>query len=130
MSNKHGKRYSEESKRDAVALARSSGRTATEVAPDLGMSPESLPTRGKQDKADGFRLPDGRGVRTGGTWATRAGGPQVASRARRRCERTARPCCEPSTTSTATSAPGRSSNPFGPRTAHTPAATDRMASRP
>ncbi|WP_285740406.1 transposase [Kitasatospora phosalacinea] len=35
MSNKQGKRYSKEFKRDAVALARSSSKTVTEVARDL-----------------------------------------------------------------------------------------------
>lgn len=35
MSNKQGERYSEEFRRDAVALARSSGKTVTGVARDL-----------------------------------------------------------------------------------------------
>lgn len=42
MGSKYTKRYSEEYKRDAVALVRSSGRTVTEVARELGVSPESL----------------------------------------------------------------------------------------
>ncbi|GLW59642.1 transposase [Kitasatospora phosalacinea] len=52
MSNKQGKRYSEEFKRDAVALARSSSKTVTEVARDLGVSAEGLRSWVKQDKID------------------------------------------------------------------------------
>jgi transposase len=36
------KRYTPEFKRDAVALVRSSGRNVTEVARELGVSPEGL----------------------------------------------------------------------------------------
>lgn len=36
------RRYTAEFKRDAVALALSSGKTVTEVARDLGVSPEGL----------------------------------------------------------------------------------------
>ncbi|MGW2090089.1 transposase [Streptomyces sp. NPDC001880] len=36
------KRYTAEFKRDAVALVRSFGRTVTEVARELGVSPEGL----------------------------------------------------------------------------------------
>ncbi|MEU2835163.1 transposase [Streptomyces lavendulae] len=42
MGSKYTKRYSEEYKRDAIELVRSSGRTVTEVARELGISPESL----------------------------------------------------------------------------------------
>ncbi|MGO4757500.1 transposase, partial [Streptomyces sp. 2MCAF27] len=41
MGSQYSKRYSEEFKRDAIALARSSSKTITEVARDLGVSPES-----------------------------------------------------------------------------------------
>lgn len=51
MGSKYTKRYSEEFKRDAVALVASSGRTATEAARELGVSPESL--RGWVKKANG-----------------------------------------------------------------------------
>ncbi|WP_373431185.1 transposase [Streptomyces turgidiscabies] len=64
MSNKQGKRYSEECKRDAVALARSTGKTVTEVARDLGVSPEGLRSWVKQDKADRGE-PGGGGPRHG-----------------------------------------------------------------
>ncbi|MFI5534182.1 transposase [Kitasatospora sp. NPDC051853] len=50
MSNKQGKRYSEEFKRDAVRLARSSSKTVTEVA--RGVSPEGLRSWVKRDQAD------------------------------------------------------------------------------
>ncbi|MEU4066507.1 transposase [Streptomyces wedmorensis] len=42
MGSKYTKRYSEEYKRDAIELVRSSGRTVTEVARELGISSESL----------------------------------------------------------------------------------------
>ncbi|MFI5775211.1 transposase [Streptomyces sp. NPDC051658] len=42
MGSKYTKRYSEEYKRDAVGLVRSSGRTVTEVARELEVSSESL----------------------------------------------------------------------------------------
>ncbi|UUN25601.1 transposase [Streptomyces sp. FIT100] len=42
MGSNYAKRYSDEYKRDAVELVRSSGRTVTEVARELGISPESL----------------------------------------------------------------------------------------
>ncbi|MGW3565166.1 transposase [Streptomyces sp. NPDC000941] len=42
MGSQYSKRYSEEFKRDAIALARSSDKAITEVARDLGVSPESL----------------------------------------------------------------------------------------
>ncbi|WP_326812985.1 transposase (plasmid) [Streptomyces scopuliridis] len=50
MGSKYTKRYSEEFKRDAIALVASSGRTVTEVARELGISSESL--RGWVKKAN------------------------------------------------------------------------------
>jgi transposase len=52
VSNRAGKRYSKEFKRDAVALARSSSKTVTEVARGLGVSPEGLRNWVKQDQVD------------------------------------------------------------------------------
>lgn len=46
------KRYTPEFKRDAVALVRSSNRTVTEVARELGVSPEGLRGWVKQAKTD------------------------------------------------------------------------------
>ncbi|WP_443045196.1 transposase [Streptomyces sp. NBC_00145] len=46
------KRYTAEFKRDAVALALSSAKTVTEVARDLGVSPEGLRNWVKQAKID------------------------------------------------------------------------------
>ena len=46
------KRYTAEFKRDAVALVRSSGRNVTEVARELGVSPEGLRGWVKQAKTD------------------------------------------------------------------------------
>ncbi|MFI9644895.1 transposase [Streptomyces sp. NPDC052040] len=45
-------RYTEEFKRDAIALVDSSGRTVTAVARELGISPESLHGWYPQAKAD------------------------------------------------------------------------------
>ena len=42
MGSKYTKRYSDEYKRDAIELVRSSGRTVTDVARQLGVSSESL----------------------------------------------------------------------------------------
>ena len=42
MGSKYTNRYSAKYKRDAVELVRSSGRTVTEVARELGISSESL----------------------------------------------------------------------------------------
>ncbi|WP_328901513.1 transposase [Streptomyces sp. NBC_00441] len=42
MGSKYQNRYSAEYKRDAIELVRSSGRTVTEVARELGVSSESL----------------------------------------------------------------------------------------
>lgn len=45
-------RYSEEFKRDAVALVHSSGKTVTEGARDLGVSPEGLRNWYRKDQAE------------------------------------------------------------------------------
>ncbi|MFJ2113879.1 transposase, partial [Streptomyces sp. NPDC087850] len=42
MGSKYTRRYTAEFKRDAIALVDSAGRTVTEVARELGVSPESL----------------------------------------------------------------------------------------
>ncbi|WP_078628729.1 transposase [Streptomyces sp. NRRL F-2664] len=42
MGSKNTRRYSDEYKRDAIEVVRSSDRTVTEVARELGVSPESL----------------------------------------------------------------------------------------
>ena len=52
MVNKYNKRYSPEFKRDAVELVRSSGRGVTEVARELGVSPEGLRGWVKQARID------------------------------------------------------------------------------
>ncbi|MGW1104313.1 transposase [Streptomyces sp. NPDC002540] len=51
MGSKYTKRYSDEYKRDAVELVRSSGRTVTDVARELGVSSESLRGWVKKAKA-------------------------------------------------------------------------------
>ncbi|MFD3762269.1 transposase, partial [Streptomyces sp. NPDC058622] len=53
------KRYAAEFKRDAVALALSSEETVTEVARDLGVSPEGLRGWVKQAKIDSGEGPAG-----------------------------------------------------------------------
>lgn len=53
------KRYSDEFKRDAVELALSSDKTVTEVARNLGVSPESLRGWVKQAKTDRGEGPAG-----------------------------------------------------------------------
>ncbi|MFD3537678.1 transposase [Streptomyces sp. NPDC058664] len=52
MGSKYTKRYTAEFKRDAVTLVDSSGRTVTEVARELGVSPESPRGWYKRAKAD------------------------------------------------------------------------------
>ncbi|WP_442818177.1 transposase [Streptomyces sp. NBC_01727] len=52
MAGDYAKRYSEEFKRDAVALACSPDKTITEVARDLGVSTESLRSWVKRDRID------------------------------------------------------------------------------
>ncbi|MER7959369.1 transposase [Streptomyces sp. NPDC096030] len=51
MGSKYTKRYSDEYKRDAIELVRSSGRTVTDVARELGISSESLRGWVKKAKA-------------------------------------------------------------------------------
>ncbi|MGW7356267.1 transposase [Streptomyces sp. NPDC054802] len=46
------RRYTEEFKRDAVALVRSSGKTVTEAAREIGASAEGLRNWAKQDEID------------------------------------------------------------------------------
>ncbi|MFF7190405.1 transposase [Streptomyces sp. NPDC008222] len=54
------KRYTAEFKRDAIALVRSSPRrTVTEIARELGVSPEGLRGRVKQDSTDRGEGPAG-----------------------------------------------------------------------
>ncbi|MGW1056297.1 transposase [Streptomyces sp. NPDC002521] len=53
------KRYTAEFKRDAVALALSSDKTVTEVARELGVSPEGLRGWVKQAKVDRGEGPAG-----------------------------------------------------------------------
>ncbi|WP_103532216.1 transposase [Streptomyces sp. SM11] len=50
------KRYTAEFKRDAIGLARSSDKTVTEVARDLGVSPEGLRGWVKQDSVRWCRV--------------------------------------------------------------------------
>jgi transposase len=53
VSNPYNKRYTAEFKRDAVALVNASpGRTVTEIARELGVSPEGLRGWVKQDRVD------------------------------------------------------------------------------
>ena len=52
MGSKYTKRYTEEFKRDAIALVDSSGKTVTAVARELGVSSESLRGWYRQAKAD------------------------------------------------------------------------------
>ncbi|MEU6527235.1 transposase [Streptomyces sp. NPDC046924] len=54
MGNKgnRSRRYTEEFKRDAVALVRSSDRTVTEVARELNVSAEGLRNQVRQDQVD------------------------------------------------------------------------------
>ncbi|MFM9700699.1 transposase [Streptomyces europaeiscabiei] len=52
MGNKYTKRYTEEFKRDAIALVDSSGKTVTAVARELGISSESLRGWYRRAKAD------------------------------------------------------------------------------
>jgi transposase len=49
------RRYSEEFKRDAVALVRSSGRTVTEVAREIGVSAEGLRNWSSRTRPTGGR---------------------------------------------------------------------------
>ncbi|WP_443071796.1 transposase [Streptomyces sp. WMMC940] len=56
------RRYTEEFKRDAVALVRSSGKTVTEVAGQLGVSSEGTGSQAGRDRS-----------RTGGAGRTHDG---------------------------------------------------------
>ncbi len=74
VGSKYTKRYSEEYKRDAIELVRSSGRTVTEVARELGVSSESLRGLGEEGpRRPGHRI---------GTWfrAERGGPPTIGTR--------------------------------------------------
>ncbi|MFB7498492.1 transposase [Streptomyces sp. NPDC056161] len=62
MGSKYTKRYTEEFKRDAIALVDSSGKTVTAVARELGISSESL--RGWYCKAKADRGEDQGGELT------------------------------------------------------------------
>ncbi|MFE1250885.1 transposase [Streptomyces sp. NPDC058766] len=56
VGSKYTKRYTEEFKRDAIALVDSSGRTVTAVARELGISSESLRgwyRRARADRGEG-----------------------------------------------------------------------------
>ncbi|WP_019888839.1 transposase [Streptomyces purpureus] len=53
------KRYTPEFKCDAVALVYSSGKTVTEIARDIGVSPEGLRNWVNQDKTDRGQGPAG-----------------------------------------------------------------------
>ncbi|MEF9915618.1 transposase [Streptomyces sp. P5-A9] len=56
MGNKYTKRYTEEFKRDAIALVDFSGKTVTAVARELGISSESLRSwygKAKTDRSEG-----------------------------------------------------------------------------
>ncbi|WP_326758639.1 transposase [Streptomyces phaeochromogenes] len=56
MGSKYTKRYTEEFKRDAIALVDSSGKTVTAVARELGISSESLRgwyRKAKVDRGEG-----------------------------------------------------------------------------
>ncbi|MER5927720.1 transposase [Streptomyces mirabilis] len=52
MGSKYTKRYTEEFKRDAIALVDSSGKTVTAIARELGISSQSLRGWYRQAKAD------------------------------------------------------------------------------
>ncbi|GGQ21470.1 transposase [Streptomyces mutabilis] len=62
MGGKCTKRYTEEFKRDAIALVDSSGRTVTAIARELGISSESL--RGWYRRAKAARAKAARGELT------------------------------------------------------------------
>jgi transposase len=63
VGNKYTKRYTEEFKRDAIALVDSSGKTVTAVARALGISSESLRGWYRRTKTD--RGEDAPGELTG-----------------------------------------------------------------
>ncbi|MEU5031549.1 transposase [Streptomyces milbemycinicus] len=84
MGSQYSKRYSEEFKRDAIAFARSSDKTITEVARDLGVSPERLRGWVKRDRIDrGGGMSGGAQqgyVRSAAAVPALAGAPVIASR--------------------------------------------------
>ena len=59
MGSKYTKRYTDEFKRDAIALVDSSGRTVTAVARQLGISSESLRGWYRKAKAEQGEGPPG-----------------------------------------------------------------------
>ncbi|MFE5947171.1 transposase [Streptomyces sp. NPDC056480] len=65
MGSNYAKRYSDEYTHDAVELVRSSGRTVTEVAQELGISPESLRAWVRKDNAARGAGPASRAGRSG-----------------------------------------------------------------
>ena len=71
MGNKYTKRYTDEFKRDAIALVDSSGKTVTAVARELGISSESLRGWYRRAAAESFwaLLKEEIGTRT---WPDRA----------------------------------------------------------
>ncbi|MFE5948713.1 transposase, partial [Streptomyces sp. NPDC056480] len=69
MGSKYTKRYSDEYKRDAIELVRSSGRTVTEAARQLDVSAESLRAWVKKAKA-------AEAAETGGSAASLGGGDE------------------------------------------------------
>jgi transposase len=59
VGNKYTKRYTEEFKRDAIALVDSSAKTVTAIARDLGISSESPRGWYRQAKAASGESPSG-----------------------------------------------------------------------
>ncbi|WP_399124688.1 transposase [Streptomyces sp. ITFR-6] len=59
MGSKYTRRYSDEYKRDAIEVVRSSGRTVTDVFRELGVSSESLRAWVKKALGRGSRAGDG-----------------------------------------------------------------------
>ncbi|MFE1406167.1 transposase [Streptomyces sp. NPDC058770] len=78
MGSKYTKRYTEELKRDAIALVDSSGKTVTAVARELGISSESLRGWYRKAKADRRRSPRRGGVAT--AWGSSEAGDVPGSR--------------------------------------------------
>ncbi|MFE3653874.1 transposase [Streptomyces sp. NPDC059152] len=60
MGSNYTKRYTVEFKRDAVALIDSSGRAVTEVARELGVSPELVPAGQDRPRSGAARRADQR----------------------------------------------------------------------
>ncbi|MFI0242783.1 transposase [Streptomyces sp. NPDC016845] len=76
MGSKYTKRYTEEFKRDAIALVDASGKTAIAVARDLGISSESLRGWYRRTKANrgGGKSGELTSVECEGTQAAEQGG--------------------------------------------------------